>query len=121
MNGDANWRKKVWNSIKPTRFCHVSRFCAAYSQVKSLLSTKGNDLACRSLEKGFFYTPDESSNLDLVWHSRPSQEEEGLVKCLYQAYVRHTESGCPRKYAINGVLRKLTTAAGRPAGLVRVV
>ena len=38
----------------------------------------------------------------LVWRSRPSQEEEGLVKCLYQACVRHTESGCPRKYAING-------------------
>ena len=56
----------------------------------------------------------------VVWRSRPSQEEEGLVKCLYQACVRHTESGCPRKYAINGVLRKLTTA-GRPAGLARVV
>ena len=32
--------------------------------------------------------------------------------------VRHTESGGPRKYAINGVLRKLTTASalhGRPS------
>ena len=63
-NGDANWRKKLRNLIKPARFCHVSRFCAAYSQVKSLLSTKANDLACRSLEKRFFFTPDESSTLD---------------------------------------------------------
>ena len=63
-NGDANWRKKLWNLIKPARFCHVSRFCAAYSQVKSLFSTKGNNLAHRSLEKGLFYTPDESSTLD---------------------------------------------------------
>ena len=42
------------------------------------------------------------SNSRIVWRSRPSQEEEGLVKCLYQVCVRHTESGCPRKYAING-------------------
>ena len=35
-----------------------------HSQVKSLLSTIANDLACRYLEKGFFFTPDESSTLD---------------------------------------------------------
>ena len=80
------------------------------------LSLPGNRVASPNLNN---YQVLGLAGFILVWRSRPSQEEEGLVKCLYQACVRHTESGCPRKYAINGVLSKLTTA-GRPAGLARV-
>ena len=45
----------------------------------------------------------------IVWRSRPSQEEEGLVKCLYRARGRQPESGRPHKYVSVVGLRKLTT------------
>ena len=40
---------------------------------------------------------------------QPSQEEEGLVKCLYRARVRQPESGRPHKDVSVVDLRKLTT------------
>ena len=53
-NGDANWRKKLCNLIKPASFCHVSRFCAAYMSSEVIVIDKSQRFGLQISRKRVF-------------------------------------------------------------------